>query len=56
MPPVQCILSNVESKQYTTCISKHIAAMMFGDGYDVWRWLCCLEMVMMFGNGYAVWR
>ena len=30
--------------------------MMFGDGYDVWRWLCCLEMVMMFGDGYDVWR
>jgi len=36
--------------------------MLFGDGYDVgdgyavWRWLCCLEMVMMFGDGHDVWR
>jgi len=29
---------------------------MFGDGYDVWRRLCCLEMVMIFGDGYDVWR
>ena len=28
--------------------------MMFGDGYAVWRWSCCLEMVMLFGDD--VWR
>jgi len=30
--------------------------MMFGDGYAVWRWSCCLEMVMLFGDGDDVWR